>query len=283
MREKNKKKGYIALFCIVVLILVSLGCWTYYSYNPSGERVKNAYARIEAYSHYEIQNDGKAVLRFDEDTISLHAYFMNRWAIIPSCGGRLAATYNDELERNHYLNANADSIYQQRVDSLDSLYKDSQWKESELTYYIHSHSPADLGYNLICAYEVREKRLCDSAKKLIDSLKHVKKGHMTLVHRIEYRAFYRNADGKQVSEPCVDIRKMDGRDTQGCHLFQLASTNTPSGIYGLAPRTAAGLARAHAPICTKKIDLACAQTHWAITKARWTACSDLTVMVSTKP
>ena len=256
MIEKDKtKKGVIALFCIVVLILVALGCWTYYSYNPSGERVKDAYARIEAYSHYELQKDGKAILRFDEDTTCLHAYFMNRWAIIPSCSGRLAATYNDKLERNHYLNANADSIFQQRVDSLDSLYKDSQWKESELTYYIHSHSPADLGYNLICAYEVKEKKLRDSAKKLIDSLKHVKKGHMKLVHRIEYRAFYRNDAGKQVSEPCIDSRKMDGKDTQGCRLFQLENESTPSGIYGLAPRTAAGLARAYAPIYMQKIDL----------------------------
>ncbi len=262
MREKGiTKRGKTTLFCMVVLILVAMGCWTYYSYTPSGERVRNAYARIEAYSHYELQLDGKPVLRFDEDTTTLHAYFMNRWATLPSCGGRLAATYSDELERNRYLKANADSVFKQRVDSLDSLYTDSQWKQGELAYYVHSHSPADLGYNRICAFEVREKRLCDSSKKLLDSLKHVQKayqpqksGHMTLVHCVEYRAFYRNADGKQVSEPCLDIRKMDGSDTRGCHLFQLTSKSTPSGIYGLAPRLAAGLARAHAPICNQKID-----------------------------
>ena len=255
MIEKyKKKKGMAALFSILLILLVALGCWTYYSYNPSAERVKNAYARIEAYIHYELLKDGKVVLRFDEDTVALHAFFMNRWAVIPSCGGRLAATYNHTLEQDRYLKANADSIFQQKADSLDSLYKDAQWKESEMAYYIRSHSPIDLGYNRICAYEAKEKALRDRAKKLIDSLKHIKKGNMQLVRRIEYRAFYRNEDGKQVSEPCLAIRQMDGRDTQGCHLFRLQSETTPSGIYGLAPRLAAALAIAHAPIYNEPID-----------------------------
>lgn len=255
MIEKGKsKKGITALFCILFLMMSALGCWTYYSYNPSAERVKNTYARIEAYSHYELQKDGKVVLRFDEDTITMHAFFMNRWSIIPSCGGRLAACYNNSLEGNRYQKDNADSIFQQQVDSLESLYKDSQWKEGELAYYIHSHSPADLGYNRICAYEVREKKLRDSAKKLIDSLKHIQKGHMELVRRIEYVAYYLNEDGKQMHEPCNAIRKMGNRGTEGCQIFQLKSQTTPKGVYGLAPRLAAGLAIAHSPVYVKKID-----------------------------
>lgn len=91
------------------------------------------------------------------------------------CEGRLAACYNNSISRNHYLGKDADSIFKEKVDSLDSLYRDSKWKVGELNYYIHSHSVLDAGYNSICAYTQHELELRDSAKKLLDSLKHVQK------------------------------------------------------------------------------------------------------------
>lgn len=169
------KKKILYITSLVFILLAAASTWSYYCLNPSSDRVNKAKANIKVYSHYELIQNGKTILRFDEDTTTLAANFMNRWALIPSCEGRLAACYNNSISRNHYLGKDADSIFKEKVDSLDSLYRDSKWKVGELNYYIHSHSVLDAGYNSICAYTQHELELRDSAKKLIDSLKHVQK------------------------------------------------------------------------------------------------------------
>ena len=140
----NRKKGIRIAGTLFIILLCALGYWTYRSLNPTREQVQAAKARIEAYSCYEIRRNGKTMLRFDEDTTTLAATFMNRWALVPSCQGRLAASNNTDITRNRYQGLDADSVLVEKADSLDSLYKDSKWKESELAYYIHSHSVMDL-------------------------------------------------------------------------------------------------------------------------------------------
>ena len=95
-----------------------MGYWTYCCLNPSREKVQTAKARIEAYSCYEIRRGDKTLLRFDEETTTLAAVFMNRWALVPSCQGRLAASYNANITRNKYKGLDADSVLTQKVDSL---------------------------------------------------------------------------------------------------------------------------------------------------------------------
>ena len=202
----KKKISYIT--SLVLILLTAASTWSYYCLNPSSDRVNKAKANIKVYSHYELIQNGKTILRFDEDTTTLAANFMNRWALIPSCEGRLAACYNNSISRNHYLGKDADSIFKEKVDSLDSLYRDSKWKVGELNYYIHSHSVLDAGYNSICAYTQHELELRDSAKKLIDSLKHVqKKGHFKLKRSISYQAYYRDENGKWKSQACKLIKQ----------------------------------------------------------------------------
>ena len=246
------KRGIGIAGALLVILLLALGYWIYRCQNPTRESVQAAKARIEVYSSYEIRRGDKTLLHFDEDTTTLAAVFVNRWALVPSCQGRLAASYDASITQNKYKGLDADSVLVEKVDSLDSLYKDSKWKESELAYYIHSHSVMDLGYNRICAFENREKVLRDSAKKMLDSLHHIQgkdsagkvsngKEKLQLVHLIIYKAFYTDENGKTQSEDCKLIGSMDGKNTQGCHLFQLASETTPDGIFGIAPRTAAGI------------------------------------------
>lgn len=259
------KRGIGIAGALLVILLLALGYWIYRCQNPKRESVQAAKARIEVYSSYEIRRGDKTLLHFDEDTTTLATVFVNRWALVPSCQGRLAASYDASITQNKYKGLDADSVLVEKVDSLDSLYKDSKWKESELAYYIHSHSVMDLGYNRICAFENREKVLRDSAKKMLDSLHHIQgkdslgkvsngKEKLQLVHLIIYKAFYTDENGKTQSEDCKLIGSMDGKNTQGCHLFQLASETTPDGIFGIAPRTAAGIVTLQGATHRKPID-----------------------------
>ena len=254
---QNMKKGIATAGALFVILLAAFGYWTYRCLYPSKERVAASQAVVKAYSHYEFRQDGKLIFRFDEDTTTLAANFMDQWALLPSCGGRLAVAYNDKLARDIYKRKDANSIFQERIDSIDSVYHDSNWKVGELTYYVHSHSVMDEGYNMICDYTEREIQIRDSARKLVDSLKHVKKnGHVKLVRSISYRAFYRNEQGKLVSMPCRMLKKMDGIHTHGIHLFQLASAETPDGVSALSPCVATALVRAHANTLRTSINFA---------------------------
>lgn len=266
IRSAAKQHRILKEMGIAVLLFIIIGVWMYICMKPSRKHVDAAKARIEAYSHYAILLDGKEVLRFDEDTISLAANFMNSIALWPSCYGKLAAAYNTQLAQNKYLGMQADSIFKEKVDSLDSLNADSRWKVSELTYYIHSHSPQDLGYNRICAYANHETQLRNSSKKLLDSLHHVRKqgdslhhvnkniGKMQLVHRIAYRAFYRNEVGKMVSEPCKFMGKLKAHDVYGAHWFQLISKTTPNSVSPISAQLAASLAIAQGSTLRRSID-----------------------------
>lgn len=264
--HKKSKRTLAWLSVLLVILGIAGGYGAYRCFHPSRQQVQAAKARIEAYSCYELRKNGKTVLRFDESTTTLAAVFVNRWSLLPSCQGKLVANYNSALLKNHYKGLDADSVLEQRVDSLDSLYKDSKWKESELRYYIHSHNVTDMGYNRICAYENREKLLRDSAKKLLDSLHHIQGlnidgqtappqgANLELVHLIIYKAFYRDKQGKEVSEKCQLIPSTKQTKKEGCYLFQLKSEKTPDGIFGLAPCTAIGIVKLQGAMQRKSIN-----------------------------
>ena len=262
----TKKHRILKEVSIAILLFAAIGVWMYICMTPSREHVDAAKAHIEAYSRYAILQDGKEVLSFDEDTVTLAANFMNSFTLLPSCRGQLAAAYNSSLSRNKYLDAQAESVFKEKIDSLDSLYADSHWKVGELTYYIHSHSPQDLGYNRICAYAAQETQLSNSSKKLLDSLHHVKSqgdslhhtrkeaGRLQLIHQVSYRAFYLNEAGKMVSEPCKLLGKLKGFDTSDAYRFQLESKTTPAGVRPIYPQLAASLATTHGSTLRKYID-----------------------------
>ena len=250
------KHGILKAAAIGLVLLAAFAVWSYICMKPSREHVTRAKATIKAYSHYELQQNGKVILRFDEDTTTLAANFMNSNALWPSCKGLLATAYNTTLAHNKYQGLSANSIFQERIDSFDSLYADSKWKLGELNYYIHSHNVQDMDYNNICAYANKETQLNNSSKKLLDSLKQIKtKGnHFKLVHRISYRAFFKNKTGKTVSEPCKLVGELKARNVYGVYTFQLLSENTPEGISPINSQLAASLAISHGSTIRRAID-----------------------------
>ena len=72
------KKKILYITSLVLILLAAASTWSYYCLNPSNDRVNKAKANIKVYSHYELIQNGKTILRFDEDTTTLAANFMNR-------------------------------------------------------------------------------------------------------------------------------------------------------------------------------------------------------------
>ncbi len=117
------------------------------------------------------------------------------------------------------------------------------WR-TELLYSLSFCSGCRL--QLYLRYTQHELELRDSAKKLIDSLKHVqKKGHFKLKRSISYQAYYRDENGKWKSQACKLIKAKNGETAQGSHTFQLSSETTPEGVKAISPQLAVSLATAH--------------------------------------
>ena len=69
------KKKTLYITSLVFILLAAASTWSYYCLNPSSDRVNKAKANIKVYSHYELIQNGKTILRFDEDTTTLAANF----------------------------------------------------------------------------------------------------------------------------------------------------------------------------------------------------------------
>ena len=237
----------------MLAILLGLGAYVYYYFHTTREDVAAAMARIEICHQYELELDGKVLLLLEKDTNRMNACFADKYTGVPSCKGRLITFYRSDNHPDKYHNTTAQAVYQETIQALDSIYNDSKWKVAELSYYIDSHNVTDEGFTTIYQYTQKEKALCDSAKHLLDSLKHVKQtDRLKIVHHTEYKAFYHNELGKWVSELGSFVQKESNQDFQ---IFQLTSQKTPQGVKALAKCQAAGYARLSNVMFQESIDL----------------------------
>ena len=107
MKQKLRNISRLKLIALVIALLFVITWVTWTCWPASGQQMKRAVAVIESKSWYEIVCDGKNVLFFADissdsslyrlsvhrDSSTLTTYstgvWLNRYAVIPSCHGRL--------------------------------------------------------------------------------------------------------------------------------------------------------------------------------------------------
>lgn len=227
----KRNKTPMAVFALMVAFVIA-GTYTYQCLHTDREKVHQATAQIKVYTHYTLVQGDRTILDFAPDTTTAVGYFARSWALLPTCQGRICANIDSRAWQNPYAHANVAQLMKKKMESLDSIYKESKWKVSELNYYLRSHSVTDEGYATISQYAEKETRLRDSAQKMLDSLKHFqkdKKLHIVAHHDIV--AFFQG--GK------VKVNRL----SEGT--YQLATQKTPQSVVALPDRLAKGLARVH--------------------------------------
>ena len=248
----NKKTSHSRKSAIIILILV--GIYACYCLFPSKEKVQASMTDMEAYSWYEFQQDGKTLFAFDTDTFKLSACFVDKWTFVPSCQGRLVGVNNSSLLHSKYKDVSPQVVFQNKIDSVNRLYRDAKWKVSELNYYLHSHDVKDMGFGMIYKYAIQETKKKESAKKLLDSLKGMKAtSNMQLLHRVKYVVRVASNDNHQKTStlPCHYVTSLP---RENCILFQLDSEELPEYAQSLSMSQAFSLVRMHSVSIKPKFD-----------------------------
>ena len=257
-------KGTRVLMAASFLLLLGCAAFMLHCWHIDRDKVQKAQVRLDAITYYQLIQDGKVVLDFDHDTTSGDGFFVNRYSFLPSCKGRIWVNIDSTIWRNRYKNVNPLTFLEAKTDSLDSVYEDAKWKVSELNYYLHSHNVTDEGFNRISDYAHREILLRDSAKKMLDSIARIKKGHQLRIQfkqkLIAHYTLQQAGDGKKIlsgntlSSLAGNVQK--ARDIKGTQekvqslqvtplnhsLFQLPSQALPDNAQAISECQAASMA-----------------------------------------
>lgn len=212
------KRAGLGLFIASALLLA--GYYTYSCLHVDRSKALASRVKVEAYIHYSFISEGKVLFDFDQDTIEGLGFFTKRWTLLPSCQGRMLIQMNPIAWKNKYAHIQPDTLLKEQAQLLDRCYQVAKWNAGELEYYHRSHNVTDEGYNRISQFTVREVKLRDSVKKMMDSIKHFPKGRSLQVKRVVKLVAI--SDGKRLSMK----KNKDG-------YYQLVSAKTPKDASAL--------------------------------------------------
>ncbi|MBP7358933.1 MAG: hypothetical protein KA955_06315 [Prevotella sp.] len=230
----------------IPVILVILASFTIASYWPSTrDAMKRSIAIIEYKSYYRITTNKKDTLYFDnlnEDTVMnvlssdckhlgakryTTGCWINKYAIIPSCFGKLLMVANDgntdSVKRVTESNFNA--ILYKEKDKISKDLKDLKDESDDLSYYIRVHGVQDEGYDNISQFATKTEEKIKNAQKTIALLNSIKTSdHISIESLTDYQIIYRDDNNKLNTEHCHQI-VANGKS--GFRMIQTDSRKTP--------------------------------------------------------
>ena len=251
-KQKSHTLTTYFIYAIGLMLTIAIGIYTYSCYHISAKRIQESLAHIEAYSHYELREGSKLLLSFDADTIRGAACFTDQWTLLPSCEGKVVAILDTTIWDNKLKKVSPDQLLATRIDSLDSVYKDSKWKVNELKYYIHSHNVADMGYQSICEYTQKEIAIRDSSHKLLDSLKHISKktAKLKIYHKLNFAICYKN-----IRKDCYLAETLPQATYVGARIFQLTTKQKPKEVESVPMKKAISFTQVMSTPINRAIEL----------------------------
>lgn len=205
-------------------------------------------ALIEYVSYYEICSNGKPVVWFktlgdsllpDEMSIAadstvtnkrlIEGVFVNRYAFVPSCRGRILTTFPDSLafKRLASANKNVASMLQTAADRTAEDIKRMEKEAEETDYYLRIHNVRDDGYNTIAEFSAQLKERKEKAEALLSTLKSTaKKGRLGVRMIRKYTLLYCDTVGMVRRIACNELISASGKPFV---MLQTANKRMPDG------------------------------------------------------
>jgi hypothetical protein len=248
---KRHRKLLICLSAAVIIIIVVV--LPAISYLPlTREQMTRSVAMIECRQYYELSKGGKVILYFDQvapdttfDDISLMcdsgethqsysvACWVNRYALAPSCRGRLLSITNDD---NSYrwrdiVNGNIQKVVGKVVDKLKKRRKQLRSEIAELNDYLNVHNVKDEGFVMVASYAQKRNAEKDSIDRIMNALGSLDSGSVVKIVCVnKYSVLFRDTEGKYHRAPCHPVTD---NDQCGYRLMQIEGGRTPEGVRAL--------------------------------------------------
>ncbi len=238
----NKKCFWIIPTILAIIVMMAV-----YSYWPtSRERMKQSIAIVENCSYYQIIINGKDTLYFNglsKDSLLTDLSYstrnirkprysvgcwINKYALFPSCFGRLLTTSKDGNTDSikEFITANHRAILTKGYITAKQNFNDLESEAEDLKYYLSVHDVQDEGFNSISQYSNKISLRKDSTEKTIKILSTTYTVENIKVNYIpDYYIIYRNIDNKLKREHC---RQITSRSKYGFRIIQTDSKETPS-------------------------------------------------------
>jgi hypothetical protein len=232
------------LIALVVIAVITGAFLTWRLWLTSADGMRRSAVIVQCRSWYQLNANGQPQLYLSElqqgDTpfrmVSLHrdsawqyAYaegcWMNRFAWLPSCHGRLVTVRTDTAT---LCRMGPHILLQQERRMLKNRLKDLLSEESELKYYLRVHSVRDNGYQAIASLAVRtDSAIADVRRtmKVIGSIN--PRAHLVLTRMHAYTVFYHNANGRLKRVYCLPVNRHADKQLL---LLQTVSHLKPLGV-----------------------------------------------------
>lgn len=198
---KTSKIRWCAILLAISAVL-ALACW--WCWPPSEERVGKSLAIVRHTVCYTLEADGCQQRVVECDTLYTPAAWINRWLLLPSCRGLLAAPYvqlTDTLTT--YTPEQVRQWVEKRRQDLGQQMAGRQREAANLAYYLKVHGVQDEGYHEIADY-ARHVTNCLDSLHVIDSMlgKALLASRVAIRRQDRYEVVYDEGD-KQVYRVCT--------------------------------------------------------------------------------
>ena len=168
IQTKSKRKKII-IWSLPVILLAAIAFILLPSLLPANyDRMKRSVTLIECREYYEITQGNKVIAvcndiendttlnivkeEVDSDTerkAMVCGCWINKWAFIPSCGGRIFTVdpFYGERDILAAANANIGETIEKTLQKAKRTAEKEKKRQDELDYYLNTHSVKDEGYN----------------------------------------------------------------------------------------------------------------------------------------
>lgn len=247
MEQKRRHIPRLKLMTLVILLLTIIA-WVTWSFWPSSARqMKRSVAIVACQSWYEMVCKGKTILYFSDiaaDTALVRpslqqdscvrttystGVWVNRYAFMPSCRGRMVTVMTKPNEINQQ---DAWKLIEKEKERNQKRIRQLRDQLKELNYYLRINNVHDEGYNTVAAYAYEkeaEKAHCIRLAQLFDTVR--KTDRPQLIRKAVYTAYYRLPNGE-----CQQARMREVGSSKQCQtvLLQTVGRTTPTGVAPLS-------------------------------------------------
>lgn len=256
LTKLNKKQ--IIMRSLPVVILAAIAFISLPSLQSANyDKMKRSVALIECREYYEITKNGKLLavcngidsdttLNFVKEKVDSDSErkamvcgcWINRWPLLPSCNGRIftVAPFGNNDEMLGIANADINKTICRTLEKAKDAARQDRKKQSELEYYLNTHSVKDEGYNTMADYAENNrmnKEKLEKGIKILEKLKETK--GLKIKKNRYYTLLYPTESGKAGRTVCTMIADETAKLPKGTIMLKTKDGYMPEHAYSVYP------------------------------------------------